>query len=315
MNQIDIPHRPESSRLGGFTLVELLVVIGIIALLISALLPALNKARQAANFIDCQARLRTMGQSLYIYSTNNRGLLPWADFNRTPTPDNNSSTWWWYFTLSDLLNKGVLNQNGTIYKLSPIFRDKDTIDATEGQYICHYTANPRILYEPQDSDQLPDGTFIAAKDRRQRRLASVKPSNAFVLWDGPQCLHFGSDATANADQACSAYGIAIEMDSNKMTYGHCFCLGLAGENYSRPVMPGHQTSPGNPPSAAICKSAQIKFNVDLQQAFDSPDGWNSHLRFRHLKNSALAALCIDGHVETRRIGEFLLKDVCTNVPN
>ena len=66
--------------LGGFTLVELLVVVAIIAILISVLLPALAAARASATLISCASNLRQIGQAFNLYGSDGGGVLPPYDF-------------------------------------------------------------------------------------------------------------------------------------------------------------------------------------------------------------------------------------------
>jgi prepilin-type N-terminal cleavage/methylation domain-containing protein/prepilin-type processing-associated H-X9-DG protein len=73
-NRVDAPRKLSV----GFTLVELLVVIGIIAILIAILMPALSKVRDQARTVKCAANLRSVGQGLMIYVAQNNGAFPAA---------------------------------------------------------------------------------------------------------------------------------------------------------------------------------------------------------------------------------------------
>lgn len=60
----------------AFTLVELLVVIGIIALLVAILLPALTAAKRYSEQMKCASNLRTVGQVMHMYANENKGWIP-----------------------------------------------------------------------------------------------------------------------------------------------------------------------------------------------------------------------------------------------
>src|ERR1700733_6965954 len=81
-----MPASSDAGRDGGFSLVELLVVIGVIGGLVSILLPTLARARERANQIKCASNLHEIGVLLQVYVNDNKG---WIYPVGPPDPTNN----------------------------------------------------------------------------------------------------------------------------------------------------------------------------------------------------------------------------------
>src|SRR3954470_2724323 len=112
--------RRKSRPARAFTLVELLVVIGIIALLISILMPALSAAKERANRIKCASNLRQIGQGLLLYAGDNKGVYP-----RTPSSGGNGFTCFTGATATDPFGAGGPQPNDVSAALFLLVRNAD----------------------------------------------------------------------------------------------------------------------------------------------------------------------------------------------
>jgi prepilin-type N-terminal cleavage/methylation domain-containing protein/prepilin-type processing-associated H-X9-DG protein len=84
------------SKKHGFTLVELLVVIGIIAVLVGILLPAANLVRQQAYKVKCQSNMRMLGTAIIQYETNWSGFIPYCNWDNG-VDDTSEFAYGWLF--------------------------------------------------------------------------------------------------------------------------------------------------------------------------------------------------------------------------
>jgi prepilin-type N-terminal cleavage/methylation domain-containing protein/prepilin-type processing-associated H-X9-DG protein len=281
------PAKHKSSFAKGFTLVELLVVIGIISVLISILLPTLSKVRQQAAATKCAANLRGFGQAWQMYCEANKNLSPPG---RMPYSAQRGDVWGigsedgyrprWYELLGAMVKKYAIAK--------PFTQETDSWQVESEWFIC-----------PTVPDWTNSRNYPFGYNYQFLGNTRKKASGGFVNYPVKQTSIKAADTVMAADSAGTAARLPIAqrkgyyadgtrdpdamgnkgwaLDAPRLTQMSDYADGFAGGS---PRRSGPDARHGGQLNVAFCDGSVRRMTIQEMGYFIEPGGAIAHSNSR-----------------------------------